>query len=182
MAVQELEPRKIPRVTKEEFYPVVGDPEEQIRHLEPKLGPDYVEVFLKAIQLRDLVSISYRNELTGDEVVVRKSGPQGGHMEIVTRSDGEKRETGTPLMTNYTGRFYRQIKSGEPPLAKEGDTVSPNEPIGVAAIGKGIIWLYLLPAADFPHGARVDRFTCGLGPEGITVEKGKTVIGYFEKL
>jgi len=180
------------RVSREEFYPKVGDSAEKLRAVTPPFSKDLLDAALNAVKDSQLsVTLVYRH--TGNnpqELVIELRGPQQPGDQIGVEISGNwaaKPEVlqGIPLSAGYDGTFYRRINlQADGPIAKDGDILEPTKPmcIGIASARKGQYWPYELNPADFPNGARISKFLAPDIKEGLDVVAGKTIICYVVPL
>jgi hypothetical protein len=180
----------IPRVSREEFAPRVGDPAQKLARL-PGWGQSFVPAAIEALKQLGVGSVALRFHHTGSnphtlEAVISK--PNGGDSQIEVEVSGDWSHEnaipqGVPLIASFDGMFYRRAKPTDTnPMADEGAIIEPDGPIGIAAKGKSAYWQYPLPGRDFPNGGRIAQFTCPNDPKGMEVVKNETVICYVEKL
>lgn len=174
------------RVSREEFYPKVGEATESLKALMPTFGERLIEVLIEG--LNHGVS-SAELELVGNganpqtfRVKIAREGV-GSHLRVRLEGDWESTEvipSGLPLIADYDGAFFRKMRpEDEEPITKEGTILEPDSPIGLASAGKGKYWLWRLPPADFPNGGKLTQF---IHPSGEDVAKGQSIICYVEKL
>lgn len=180
------------RVTREEFYPIVGKPTETLKALVPTFGERLMDGIREALNTPGVTSAILRLIHEGNnpqtlEVLLRKQGEdsQGEDSQIEVEIRGNMEgipvlPRGLPIIANFSGSFYRRMRpEDEKYIAKEGDILGPDDPIGLASAGKSRYWLWRLPPATFPNGGKITEF---VHPDGEEVEPGVTIICYVEKV
>lgn len=180
---------ELDRIRKPEFYPLVGDPLENLKAIGNVFGERGARIaqdIIDGVRTGEITDASLELRVKGEDaprlyIALHRSGE--GHDVFVSLSgDWKTREEipqGYPLIANFDGKFFRKMSStAEKEIAQEEDIILPDGPIGVAMAGKTNRWLYRLPPREFPKGARLLRFT---QQDGEPVVKGETIICYVER-
>lgn len=184
----EGKPGRLPRITREEMYPTVGEPTTPLQALIPTFGEEIVRGLIEGVKEGRLSCARLKLTHQGSNpqcLEVEISGPNssGAILNIDLSGDWDKQTKisgGLPVLAPYDGKFYRKIKPAEKdPIAQEGQVLEPNDPFALAMQGKNKIWFLKLPPTDFPRGGRISLF---VHPDGEDVVRGQSILLYVEPL
>lgn len=176
------------RVSREEFYPRVGQPAEALKALIPTFGEGIIGALIGALDhgvTKAELELVTQGDTTQTLRVIIETPIETGSSHLRVRLEGdwanqEGISSGLPLIADYDGAFFRKMRPDDPePVTKEGMLLGPDDPIGVASKGKGNFWMYRLPRGEFPNGGRLNRF---IQPDGGEVRRGESIICYVERL
>lgn len=178
----------LPRISADEYFPKVGQPEEPLKILTPTFGEKLIEAIKEALsnggaKRAELELIHQGENPQTLKAIIENSQEPGGLLKVRLEGDWDTRLEilqGHPLLANFRGVFFRKSRPEDPePIAEEGQTLAPDDPIGLASAGKGNYWLWRLPETDFPQGGKITKF---IHPDGGEVEPGVSVICFVEKM
>ncbi len=177
------------RVSRQEFYPIVGPAVQKLELLVPTFHEKLLKVLAEVLTTSGIQNgaITYNHLVEGEvhqsiQVVLGELPTNGGHLLMEFGGDWTVQPEvirGLPIIANYDGAFFRKRSDKEiEPITKEGDILGPDDPFGLAAAGKDNYWLLYLPPREFPDGGRITKFVAVSGED---VETGKTTLCYAEK-
>lgn len=176
------------RVTREDMYPLVGEPTASLKALIPTFGEKIVEALIDGLKSGSLSSARLMLTHQGNnphtlEANISGSKPDGSILNIELIGDWASQTQipkGLPVTANYEGKFFRKMKPADlDPIAKDGQVLEPNDPFALAMQGKNKRWFLKLPPTDFPRGGRISQFA---HPDGQDVVRGQSILLYVEPL
>lgn len=175
------------RVTREEMFPIVGEPTDTLKALIPTFTEKLVESVVDALKNGGVRRVELELIGTGKKpqtlkVNIEREG-EGGLLAVRLGGDWQNKPNvpiGFSVTADYEGKFWRYRNPDEPnPIAEVGMILSPRDAFGLATRGKTDRWFLRLSGDKFPRGGRITAFTHA---NGADVEKGKTTLLFVEPI
>lgn len=186
MANKKTIENKLPRVTRSEVYPEVGETAEKLKVIIPVFGEEIVKSIINAVssgqvrhgeisitsleQPKQTLKVNFENQTGQNDITLKLEG----NWNQISESSLDN-----PLFSPVKGIVYRKRQpTDELPIAEEGQTIEPGGPICAISQSKNNIWYLQLPIDKFPNGGILTSFVIANGKE---VEKGETIC-YIKKI